>query len=265
MPLFDNLRIVVNDFFSRLKALLINLLFLNPYLFQKYIYNSVRSTGVLVHTGLVNLPFAHSLLYKLEKLIFRFDMYLSQTFNENTCFGIFSDLEPTGCRITWPRARKRRYFASNGCWRVSCTILSGIWPRPRITSWSPLATFPDVLIKQIRDLLHVYFKKAYSYSKLPFIWVLLYIVKNLIYCSWHKSILKLRRLLNVCHIPLRFAAKYGVSLSRPSLSISHYNTIKTIENILNNGSGYLLVCFSLLAPFVKYMVKEKISVFIILA
>ena len=67
------------------------------------------------------------------------------------------------------------------------------------------------------------------------------------------------------HIPLWFAAKYGMRLSRPCLSICHYHTIEAVQNVLDNGARHLLVGLGLLASFVENVVKEEISIFVILA
>ena len=86
----------------------------------------------------------------------------------------------------------------------------------------------------------------------------------MIYCPRNQSILKLRRLVLVHHVSLWFAAEYGMCLSRSSLTICHDYSIEAVEYILNNRPSNLLICLSLLAALVQNMIKEEISIFVIL-
>jgi hypothetical protein len=65
MPLFDHFWVFIIDFFWGLKALLVDLLFFNPYLFQEYVDDGMWSARILIHSGLIDLPSAHALLYEL--------------------------------------------------------------------------------------------------------------------------------------------------------------------------------------------------------
>ena len=140
-------------------------------------------------------------------------MDLSQAFNEDASFGIFSDLQPVCAGISWPSSCKRRNFTTDCGRGVPCTILPRVGSGSCVTSGCSATNFTRILVEQIRYLFHVDLQEADGDSKLPFVWILLDVIKNLIDCSWDQPILELRWLLCVRHISLRFAPKYRMSLA----------------------------------------------------
>ena len=153
MPFFDDL--IIKYLLRSLKALLIDLLFLNPNLFKENVNNGMRPTGVLVHSCLIYLSLSHALFDKLQELILWFNMNLSQTFHENPCFRVFSYLKASW--FAWTDARERGNFASDCRAGIPGAVLARVWCRSCVASWGTLATFTHTLIQQISDLLHVYF------------------------------------------------------------------------------------------------------------
>ena len=92
MSLFHDLWIATFLDLFVVEALLVDLLLLDPYLFQEDVEDRVRATRVLVHAGLVYLTPSHALFDELEELILRLDVDLRKSFDVNSGLRVFSDL-----------------------------------------------------------------------------------------------------------------------------------------------------------------------------
>ena len=102
--------------------------------------------------------------------------------------------------------------------------------------------------KQISDVFHVDFKERNCYSKLGIVWILFYIIENLMDWSWHDSTL-------IIQFPIRLTAKNCVGFTRPSLSKCHNDSVKSTQNIINNWLGKLFISIGLVGCHVENIVK----------
>ena len=116
--------------------------FFNPDLFQENVEDSVRSTREFIHASLVDLSATHALLHEWKELVLRFYMNLSQTFNKDTSFRVFSDLELWYFPFDTCRNFPSTYWVRRSTSSTLLLLIIWCWSRnrPRLSGSSTLTT-----------------------------------------------------------------------------------------------------------------------------
>ena len=81
----------------------------------------------------------------------------------------------------------------------------------------------------------------------------------MIHTSWYNTTLIIRS----CIVEWSTASKNGMSLSTSSLSVSHDDPIKSVQDVLYNRKCNLLVCLFLCRLLVKHLIKKEVSLVVI--
>lgn len=105
-------------------------------------------------------------------------------------------------------------------------------------------------------MLHVDLQERDRHSELTFVWVLLDVVEYVVYRSGHQTILE----HGACGFhALGFAAEDGVGFAAAGLTVSHDDSVESIEHILNHGPSDLFVGFVLGTVGVENVVEIVVA------
>ena len=150
-------------------------------------------------------------------------------------------------------------------------MIYGSWLASTVTkSWCTSVFLNTLaLVKQVCNLLHVNFQKRNGHSERALYRILFNVIENMIDTTRHQSTLKHRlagALIKSLQITIRrFTSKYRMGLTRASLSIRHYYSIKSIKYILHNWLCNHLIRFRLRWITCQDLIEKEISLVVLLS